>query len=278
MSEQSGVEGDGARSIEIAPGVFLPRLGLGVWEVDPGSTGERIIAGALEAGYRHIDTAQGYENERAVGAGIRASGVPREEIFVTTKFFPGRADAELEAERSLEKLGLDHMDLYLVHDPRRDPTWAWPAMERVHARGLARAIGVSNFAAADLDAVLAIATVPPAVDQLQLNPFAYRQRLVEACRTRDIAIEAYSPLTRGRDLADPVLADVAERVGRTPSQVMLRWGLQKGFVVIPKSNHLERQIENAAIFDFTLSAADVAELDALDRTGGSDQAHETPWW
>ena len=137
---------DAARSIEIAPGVWLPRLGLGVWEVDPGSTGERIIAGALEAGYRHIDTAQGYENERAVGAGIRASGVPREEIFVTTKFFPGRADAEREAERSLEKLGLDHMDLYLIHDPRRDPTWAWPAMERVHARGLARAIGVSNFA------------------------------------------------------------------------------------------------------------------------------------
>ncbi len=126
--------------------------------------------------------------------------------------------------------------------------------------------------------MLAIATVPPAVDQLQLNPFAYRQGLVDACRTRGLAIEAYSPLTRGRDLADPVIAGVAERVGRTPAQVMLRWGIQKGFVVIPKSNHLERQIENAAIFDFTLSAADVAELDALDRTGGSDRAHETPWW
>jgi diketogulonate reductase-like aldo/keto reductase len=278
MSEQSGVEGNGARSIEIAPGVWLPRLGLGAWEIDAGSDGEKIVAGALEAGYRHIDTAQGYENERAVGAGIRASGVPREEIFVTTKFFPGRADAELEAERSLEKLGLDHVDLYLVHDPRRDPTWAWPAMERVHARGLARAIGVSNFAAPDLDAVLAMATVRPAVDQVQLSPFAYRRGLIEACQTRGIAIEAYSPLTRGRDLADPAIAAVAERVGRTPAQVMLRWGIQKGFAVLPKSNHRERQVENAAIFDFTLSDSDVAELDALDRTGGSDRAHETPWW
>jgi diketogulonate reductase-like aldo/keto reductase len=278
MSEQSSVEGNGARSIEIAPGVWLPRLGLGVWEVDAGSAGERIVASAIEAGYRHIDTAQGYANERAVGAGIRASGVPREEIFVTTKFFTGHADAELEAERSLEKLGLDHLDLYLVHDPRGGPTWAWPAMERVHARGLARAIGVSNFAAPDLDAVLAIATVPPAVDQLQLSPFAYRRGLIEACQTRGIAIEAYSPLTRGVDLADPVIAAVGERVGRTPAQVMLRWGLQKGFVVLPKSNRRERQVENAAIFDFALSDADVAELDALDRTGGSDRAHETPWW
>lgn len=278
MTEQSGAGDNGGRSIEIAPGVSLPRLGLGAWEIDAGSAGERIVASAIEAGYRHVDTAQGYENERAVGAGIRASGVPREEIFVTTKFFTGRADAEIEAERSLEKLGLDYLDLYLVHDPRRGPTWAWPAMERVHARRLARAIGVSNFAAPDLDAVLAIATVRPAVDQVQLSPFAYRRGLIEACRTRGIAVEAYSPLTRGVDLADPVIAGVAERAGRTPAQVMLRWGIQKGLVVLPKSNHLERQIENAAIFDFELTDADLAELDGLDRTGGSARAHETPWW
>jgi diketogulonate reductase-like aldo/keto reductase len=269
---------DDDRAIEIAPGVRLPRLGFGVWEVDAGDEGVAAITAALDAGYRHIDTAQGYENEQAVGGAIRASGLARDELFVTTKFFTGRADPEAEAEASLERLGLDHLDLYLVHDPRRNPTWAWPAMERVHERGLARAIGVSNFAAPDLDALLAIASVRPAVNQIQLNPFAHRRALIADCAERGIAVEAYSPLTRGRDLADPAIRQVAERVSRTPAQVMLRWGLQHGFVVLPKANHPARQIENAAVFDFELADADMAELDALDRTGGSARASETPWW
>ena len=266
------------RALEIAPGVRLPLLGLGVWELVEAKAGERAILSALEAGYRHIDTAQGYENEATVGAAVRGSGIPREEIFVTTKFHPSRPDAELEAERSLERLGLDYVDLYLVHDPRTSPVWAWPKMERALARGLTRSIGVSNFAPDDLDALLAIAEVRPAVNQLQLNPFAYRRALVAACRERGIAVEAYSPLTRGRDLADPVIARVAQRIGRTPAQVMLRWGLERGFVVLPKSDHRERQVENAAIFDFALADDDLAELDALDRTGGTERAHEHPWW
>jgi 2,5-diketo-D-gluconate reductase A len=269
---------DDDRSVEIAPDVRLPRLGFGVWEVADDEDGSRVIASALAAGYRHIDTAQGYENERAVGAGIRASGLPRDEVFVTTKFFTGRADPEAEAEASLERLGLEQLDLYLVHDPRGGPTRAWPAMERVLERGLARAIGVSNFAAPDLDAVLAIASVPPAVNQIQLNPFAYRRTLIAECAARGIAVEAYSPLTRGVDLADPVIAQVAERVARTPAQVMLRWGLQRGFVVLPKTNHPARQIENAAVFDFELADEDMSALDALDRTGGSARASENPWW
>jgi 2,5-diketo-D-gluconate reductase A len=269
---------DDDRSIEIAHGVLLPRLGLGVWEVDPGEAGVQVILGALEAGYRHIDTAQGYENEQAVGEALRRSDLRRDEIFVTTKFFTAKGDPEGQLEQSLERLGTDHVDLYLVHDPRGGPAWAWPAMERVHHRGLARAIGVSNFDEQDLDAVLEIASTPPAVDQIQLSPFAHRARLVEAARERGIAIEAYSPLTRGADLADPRLAAVAERAGRTPAQVMLRWGLQHGFVVLPKSNHRERQAENAELFDFELSGEEMDALDALDRTDGAAVAHENPWW
>ena len=269
---------DDDRSIKIAYGVRIPRLGFGVWKVAAGEQGTRVISAALEAGYRHIDTAQGYENERAVGAAIRASGLAREDVFVTTKFYPGRDDPEAEAEASLERLGLDHIDLYLVHDPRRSPIWAWPAMERVHRRGLARAIGVSNFAPPDLDALLAIASVPPAANQVQLSPFAYRRELVDYCVAHGIAVEAYSPLTHGRDLAHPIVRQVAERVSRTAPQVMLRWGLQRGFVVLPKSNQPARQIENAAVFEFELSDGDLAQLDALDRTGGASRASETPWW
>ncbi|MDX6599462.1 MAG: hypothetical protein QOE87_3349 [Gaiellales bacterium] len=266
------------REITIAPDVRIPLLGLGVWQLAEGAEGERAIVSALEAGYRHIDTAQGYGNEATVGAAVRASGIPRAEIFVTTKFFPGRADSEAEAERSAELLGLGPIDLYLVHDPRRDPLWAWPGMERALERGLTRSIGVSNFSPQDLDALLAVADVPPAVNQVQLNPFAYRRALVEACAERGIAVAAYSPLTRGSDLGNPVVAGVAERLGRTPAQVMLRWGLEHGFIVLPKSDRRERQIENAAIFDFSLGAQDLAELDGLDRTGGTDRAHEHPWW
>ena len=266
------------RELEIAPGVHLPVLGLGVWELAHGAAGERAILSALEAGYRHIDTAQGYANEATVGAAVRASGIPRAELFITTKFHPSRADPELEAERSVELLGLGYIDLYLVHDPRRDPLWAWPGMQRALARDLTRSIGVSNFSPEDLGALLAVAEVRPAVNQIQLSPFAHRRALVEACREHGIAVEAYSPLTRGREIGDPAIARVAERLGRTPAQVMLRWGLQHGFVVLPKSDHRERQIENAAIFDFELSAGDVAELDGLDRTGGTERAHEHPWW
>jgi diketogulonate reductase-like aldo/keto reductase len=278
MSRPPVPPADSDLAITIAPGVHLPLLGLGVWELVEGDEGERAIVSALAAGYRHIDTAQGYGNEATVGKAVRASGIPREQLFVTTKFYPGREDSELEAERSVELLGLGYIDLYLVHDPRRDPVWAWPGMQRALARGLTRSIGVSNFSPDDLDALLAVAEVPPAVNQLQLNPFAHRRALVAACEQRGIAVEAYSPLTRGTDLADPVIAGIAQRLGRTPAQVMLRWGLEHGFVVLPKSNHAARQQENAAVFDFSLGAAEMAELDALDRTGGSAQAHERPWW
>ena len=234
---------------------------------------------ALEAGYRHIDTAQGYGNEATVGAAVRASGIPREEIFVTTKFHPSRADAELEAERSIESLGLGYIDLYLVHDPRRDPTWAWPGMERALARGLTRSIGVSNFAPDELDAVLAVADVPPAVNQLQLSPFAYRRALVEACAERGIAVEAYSPLTRGRDLGRS--GDRGHR--RSASGARRRRSCCAGASSTASSCCRSRITASARSRTRRSSTSRSARTtspswDALDRTGGTDRAHEHPWW
>ena len=264
--------------VEIAPGVEMPLLGLGVWGIPDGDCVERAVGWALEAGYRHVDTAQGYGNEAGVGRGIRGSGVSREEVFVTTKFDTSLDDPEVELERSLERLGTGYVDLYLVHNPRGGATRAWPAMERAFRRGLARAIGVSNFGVAELEKLLRSATTGPAVDQVQFSPFQYRRGLLAACRDSGIVLEAYSPLTRGRDLDNPVVIGVADRHGCTPAQVLLRWALQHGAAVIPKSVHRERIAENAAVFDFTLTESDMEELDGLDRTDGTGRALEREWW
>ena len=209
---------------------------------------------------------------------MRDSGVPREEVFITTKFFPVHKDPESEAQRSLERLGVDQLDLYIIHWPQGGPTWAWPGMERAHERGYARSIGVSNFSVGELDELLAVAETRPVVNQVQFNPFVYRRSLLEACGERDMALEAYSPLGTGRHLSDARVREIAERVGRTPAQVLVRWCVQRDLVVIPKSTHRERIAENAEIFDFALSDEDMAALDALDETGGTDRALERKWW
>jgi 2,5-diketo-D-gluconate reductase A len=233
---------------------------------------------ALEAGYRHIDTAQAYGNEESVGQGLRESGVPREEVFITTKFFPAREDPEAEAQRSLERLGVEQVDLYIIHWPQGGPTWAWPGMERAHERGYARSIGVSNFSVGELDELMAVAETPPVVNQVQFSALEYRRKLLAACEERDLALEAYSPLGTGRHLSDERVREIAERVGRPPAQVLLRWCVQRDLIVIPKSTHRERIAENAEIFDFSLSGEDMAALDALDETGGTDRALERKWW
>ena len=266
------------RARRLRDGNEIPLLGLGVWQVRSGEEAENAVRWALEVGYRHIDTAQAYGNEESVGKALRDSGVPREEVFIATKFYPGSRDPEVEAEQSLRRLGLEQVDLYLIHWPQGGPTWAWPGMERAHERGLARSIGVSNFDAGELDAVLAEAEVPPVVDQVQFSPFKYRRALLEACEQREVVLEAYSPLTTGRSLRDERLARIAERSGRTPAQVLLRWAVQRGIPVIPKSTRRERIVENAQIFDFALSDADMEALDALDETGGTDRALERKWW
>jgi diketogulonate reductase-like aldo/keto reductase len=271
------VTADG-RSRVLADHNEVPLLGLGVWQVPNGPECEQAVGAALELGYRHIDTAQAYGNEESVGRALRESGVPRDEVFITTKFYPQRKDPEAEAERSLDRLGVDQVDLYIIHWPRGGPTWAWPGMERARERGYARSIGVSNFSVAELDELLAGASTPPAVNQVQFSPFKFRRRLLEACEERGVALEAYSPLGTGRHLSDEHVREIAEGVGRTPAQVLLRWCLQRDLVVIPKSTHRERIEENAQIFDFTLPEEAMAALDALDETNGTEEALERKWW
>jgi diketogulonate reductase-like aldo/keto reductase len=271
------VTADG-RARVLADGNEIPLLGFGVWQVPEGRACEDAVRWALELGYRHIDTAQAYGNERSVGNALRDSGVPREDVFITTKFYPGGKDAEAEAQRSLERLGVEQVDLYIIHWPQGGPTWAWDGMQRAREAGYARSIGVSNFSVAELDELLAVADVAPVVNQVQFSPFEYRRALLEGCEQREIAIEAYSPLGTGRHLRKPAVTEVADRLRRTPAQVLIRWALERDLIVLPKSTHRERIAENAGVFDFTLSGEDMAALDALDETGATEDARERKWW
>jgi diketogulonate reductase-like aldo/keto reductase len=273
----AAVTADG-RARVLVDGNEIPFLGLGVWQVPEGRRCEDAVRWALEAGYRHIDTAQAYGNERSVGRALRDSGVPREEIFITTKFYPRRKHAEAEVQRSLERLGVERVDLYIIHWPQGGPTRAWDGMQRARERGYARSIGVSNFSIGELDELLAVADMPPVVNQVQFSPFEYRRALLQGCELRGVVIEAYSPLGTGRHLGDDRVRQIADRLGRTQAQVLVRWCLERDLVVLPKSTHRERIEQNAQVFDFTLSDDDMTALDALDTTGGTDRARERKWW
>jgi diketogulonate reductase-like aldo/keto reductase len=266
------------RTTQLADGRRIPLLGLGVWQVPDGPTCVNAVRWALELGYRHIDTAQAYGNEESVGRALRESGLSRDQVYITTKFAPSRKDPARELERSLKRLGVDFVDLYLVHWPRRGATRPWPGMERAHELGYARSIGVSNYDVTELEQVMAKAAVEPAVNQVRLSPFDFRQELLDEARRRRLVIEAYSPLGTGRHLSDGTVNRIAANAGRTPAQVLLRWCIQRDLVVLAKSTHRERIEENSRIFDFELSAGDMSELDALDRTGGTGRALERKWW
>jgi len=273
------------RARVLADGNQMPMLGLGVWQVHNGAACVNAVRWALDLGYRHIDTAQAYGNEESVGRALRDSGIPRREVFLTTKFHPRRKfypwrrnDPVAAAEQSLRRLGVDQVDLYLVHWPQVGPTWAWPRMEQARELGLARSIGVSNFSTGELEDVIVAGTIPPAVNQVQFSPLEYRRALLDACRRRNVAVQAYSPLGTGRYLSNETVNRLAQRTGRTRAQVLLRWYLQHNLPIIPKSTHRERIAENAQIFDFALSNEDMAELDALDQTNGTGRAMERKWW
>jgi diketogulonate reductase-like aldo/keto reductase len=204
---QTRVANEDGRARLLADGNRIPFLGLGVWQVPDGPECVDAVRWALELGYRHIDTAQAYGNEESVGQALRESGVPRDEVFVTTKFYPGSRDPVEEAARSLERLGIDYVDLYIVHWPQGGPTWAWPGMERARELGYTRSIGVSNYNVAEIETLLSSANVPPVVNQVQFSPYEYRKALLDACAQHGIALEAYSPLGTGRHLS-------SEAVGR----------------------------------------------------------------
>ena len=267
--------------IALRDGRAISQLGFGVFQLRPGEATRAAVEAALAAGYRHVDTAAVYGNEADVGAAIRASGLPSGAVWVTTKLAnsdQGAATARRAFEESLERLSLDSVDLYLLHWPHELSLESWRVLEQLHAEGLARSIGVSNFLVRHLDELLAHASVPPAVNQIELSPFLYRTRedTVRRCAEDGITVEAYSPLTKGRRLDDSTVAAVAAAVGRTPAQVLIRWSLQKGFVVLPRSSNPGRIAENAAVFDFALDDNQMASLDALDEglTTGWDPARQ----
>jgi methylglyoxal/glyoxal reductase len=255
-------------SLELNTGAKIPQVGLGVWQIAKGARTQEAVAAALRNGYRHVDTARIYGNERDVGEGVRASGIAREQIFVTTKLWNDDQgyDAALRAfDASLARLGLDYIDLYLIHWPvpgkRKE---SWRALEKLFKDKRARAIGVSNFLVPHLKELLADAEVVPAVDQIELSPFLQHRETRAFCAEKRIVVEAYSPLTRGKRLGDSRLVEIASRVGKSPAQVLLRWGVQHGLVVLPKSANEARIVENASLFDFTLDAEAMKTLDAME--------------
>lgn len=250
-------------SVTLENAVVMPTFGLGVYDMAPEITKQAVLA-ALETGYRLIDTASFYGNEREVGAAIRESGIPRKEIFVTTKLWPtGFLNVEHAFNESNEKLGLDYIDLYLIHWPFPGKDRAWKKMEKLCERGEVKAIGVSNYKISDLEHLQEFAQMKPFVNQVEFSPFMYRRELLEYCTKHGIVLEAYSPLTRGRRMNDNRIAEIAVRHNKTVAQVMIRWGLQHGAIEIPKSSNRERIKENFAVYDFELSDEDMAALDAL---------------
>jgi diketogulonate reductase-like aldo/keto reductase len=226
------------------------------------------VAWALELGYRSIDTAAAYGNEAGVGRAIRASGVPREKIFVTTKLWnddQGYDATRRALDASLKRLGLDYVDLYLIHWPGRKSKDSWRAMEELRAEGKARSIGVSNFLPQHLEDLLSIATIVPTVNQIEFHPYLQQPDVLAFCAERNIRVEAWSPLMRGKVVEVPLLKELGAKHGKSPAQVVLRWNLQRGLVTIPKSVRRERLAANADLFDFTLSDDEVQAINRLDR-------------
>ena len=259
-------------TIELNDGNTIPQLGFGVFQIDPAETAGAVTR-ALEIGYRHIDTAERYGNEAGVGEAVRASGLDRGDVFITSKLDNDAHrpdDARAAFERTLSELGLDHVDLFLIHWPLPtlydgDYVSTWKTLEEFKADGRARSIGVSNFQVDHLDRLLAETDVVPAVNQIELHPYLLNDEVRAHGEANGIATEAWSPIAKGEVLGDPVVTEIAEKVGRTPAQVVLRWHIQRASIVFPKSTTPERIEENFRLFDFELEDADVERLGTLDR-------------
>jgi methylglyoxal/glyoxal reductase len=247
--------------------VEIPRLGLGVYQAPIGETTLRSVRYAFKIGYRHIDTASLYGNEGDVGRAVMESGIPREEIFVTTKLWntdQGYDHTLRVCERSLQRLGLSYIDLYLIHWPVRGMGKdTWKAMIQLLRSGKARAIGVSNYDIIQMQEILQNFDVPPSVNQVEFHPFLFQEELLQFCNSKGIQLEAYSPLTRGKRLNHPILRGLEQKHSKTSAQILIRWSLQHNLVVIPKSTHENRIKENSQVFDFQLDEKDMKLLDSL---------------
>jgi 2,5-diketo-D-gluconate reductase A len=259
-------------TIELNDGNSIPQLGFGVFQIDPGETAE-AVGKALEVGYRHIDTAEMYGNEKEVGEGIRDSGVDRGDVFVTSKLNNGYHepdDARKAFEQTLADLEFDYLDLFLIHWPlptRYDGDFVstWKTLEEFKQDGRARSVGVSNFQVPHLELLAAEADVTPAVNQIEIHPYFVNAEVYDHCNEKGIGVEAWSPIAQGGVLEDPAITEIAERLGKTPAQVTLRWHIERGNIVFPKSTTPERIEENFEIFDFELESDDVEKIAALDK-------------
>ena len=271
---------------ELVNGVKIPAIGFGTWKTPDGDAAEEAVSFALNNGYRHIDGAAMYKNEAGVGRGIRVSGVPREEIFVTSKVWNterGYDKARRAFERTLEGLGLDYLDLYLIHWPASRNQFpnadelnleTWRALTDLYKEGRVRAIGVSNFKPHHLEPLMET-EVPPMVDQIEYHPGFLQDETVDFCREHGIQVEAWSPLGRGHVLADDRMQSIAARYGKSPAQVCVRFALQNGVVPLPKSVTKERILENLDVFDFEISDDDMAQIAAMTDLGGSGHDPDT---
>ncbi|MEN6525141.1 MAG: aldo/keto reductase [Candidatus Polarisedimenticolia bacterium] len=269
------------QTVRLNNGVEMPLLGFGVYQIPDAAVCERSVLDALAAGYRLVDTAAAYLNEEAVGRAIALSGVPRNELFVTTKLWvqdAGYETAKAAFERSLKRLGLDYIDLYLIHQPYGDVYGAWRAMEELCREGRARAIGVSNFAPDRLVDLIVHNEIVPAVNQVETHPFCQQRDAAEVMKQEGVQIEAWGPFAEGRNglFHDEVLASIAAAHGRSVAQVVLRWLAQRGVVAIPKSVHKERIVENFSVFDFSLTEDEMARIAALDREESAFFSHADP--
>jgi len=256
-------------TVQLTNGVEMPYFGLGVFKTEEGSEVENSVKWAIESGYRHIDTAAIYKNEKGVGNAIKDSKVPREELFITTKVWNDnqRNGTVMEGfEQSLELLQTSYVDLYLIHWPVVGKYKAtWKVMEEIYRSGRAKAIGVSNFLQHHLEDLFKIAEIKPMVNQVECHPYLVQQSLIDFCQSHKIVFEAWSPIMRGAVNNIPLMQELSEKYKKTPVQITLRWDLEKGIVTIPKSVHKERIISNADIFDFELSKDDIKRIDALDK-------------
>lgn len=266
--------------VTLSNGVKMPVLGYGVYQVTRDEC-ERCVLDALDAGYRSIDTAQSYFNEKQVGSAIQKSGVPREDVFLTTKVWIehyGCEAAKASVLESMEKLRTDYLDLVLLHQPFSDAYGAWRAMEELYDAGKLRAIGISNFYADRMVDFAAFNRIPPMVNQVETHIFNQQKTAKEWADKYGVQLEAWAPFGEGRGgtFDNPVIVEIAKKYGKTPAQVMLRWHIQRGIVVIPKSTHKERMAENFNVFDFTLTAEDMAAISALDKETSSFFSHQDP--